>query len=273
MGLIAALLAALSSSISHAGDACPPYKPDPSLLENLESFLRDRPGAIPLTAEQKRQIQDLAREKSPARLGEVAKLEAFWRFFRPQPLPSLSSGPAPLTVAIVWPSYPVASPVKIEFDANGDGEPEWVEETYQVSAPRQYVYQRQGQYEFTVRIYDRAGQVLVYKSSVSVFTPADFDAELKARWRGLKEALRRGDISGALECMHTHSRDRYNEAFRAAVGTLSQKVDEILTDITAVRQIGGAAYYEAVRREGTLAKSFEVRFGIDVDGVWRVSGF
>lgn len=273
IGLAAVLVAALLSSISHAMADCPPYTPDPSLLENLEQLIRGLPGAPPLTLEQKKHLKELAQEKSPDRLAELAKLQASWRFTQPAPLPNPSSGPAPLTVEIVWPNYPVPNPLKIEFDVDGDRKPEWIEETYQVSAPRRHIYQREGEYEFTVRIVDRSGQVHSYRNRIRVFTPAAFDAELQRRWSGLKEALRQGDISAALECIHTHSRDRYNGVFQVTAKNLTQKVDEILTNISVVKHRGGEAIYESVQTDKGLTKSFEVRFGIDVDGVWRITSF
>lgn len=274
--LTAFLAATFLSSMSPARAACPPYTPDPSLLENIENMeqLAARlPGASPLTPEQKEQLEALAHEKSPDRVGKLAKLEAFWRFFRAAPLPNPSSGPVPLTVEIVWPSYPISSPAKIEFDVDGDGKPEWIEETYQPATPRQYVYRQQGTYEFTVRIHDRGGQVHVYRSFIRVFSPAAFDAELQARWSGLKEALRQGDIGAALECVHTHSRARYHEVFQALKDTFPRQVDEILATIRVVKHRRGEAVYESVPADKGLAKSFEVRFGIDVDGLWRISSF
>lgn len=276
MSLTAFLATTFLGSLSPAKAACPPYTPDPSLLENIENIERlafRLPGASSLTAKQKERLKALAHEKSPDRVGELAKLEALWRFMRPAPLPNPSSGPVPLTVEIVWPSYPIPNPVKIEFDADGDGKPEWVEETYQPATPRQYIYWHEGQHEFTVRLHDRGGQVHVYKNLIRVFSPAAFDAELQARWNELKEALRQGDIGAALECLHTHSRARYREVLRALKDAFPKKVDEILGAIRVVKHRRGEAVYESVPPDKGLTKRFEVRFGIDVDGVWRISFF
>lgn len=276
VGVISFLVVILLRSMSYAATACQPYAPDPSFLENLENIeelILELPGSQPLSPEQKARLKAVAQRKLPDQIGELARLEVFWRLSRAVPLPNPRTGPAPLTVEIVWPKYPIASPSKIEFDPDGDGKAEWVEERYEAVAPRQYIYQQEGKYEFTVRVHDNRGQVHLYSSSVVVFSPGAFDAELQARWSGLKEALRRGDTSAALECIHTHSRSRYKEVFSAILSGLSQKVDQTLTTIRFVDHHRGLAIYEMLRSDGGVTSSFEIRFGIDVDGVWRITSF
>jgi hypothetical protein len=263
----------LLGRLSLARAACPSYTPDPSLLENLDQVTQTMPGATPLSPEQKERFKALLRDGSPEGLAEMAQLDGVWRFFRPAPLPNPSSGPAPLTIEIVWPRYPVPNPARIEFDVNGDGKPEWVEDTYEVGTPRQYIYHKPGRYELTVRVYEPSGQMHVYTRQITVFAPADFEAELQGRWSDLKGALRRGDIFPALECVHTHSRERYRKAFEAVRDKLARMVDEILTDITPVTLRRAEAIYETLRVDKGETQPSEVRFGIDVDGVWRLTSF
>jgi hypothetical protein len=107
---------------------------------------------------------------------------------------------------------------------------------------------------------------------VRVLSLAAFDTELQTRWNDLKNALRIGDTSEALECIHTRSRARYHESF-STLSNLPQKVDQILTTIQFVSHRRGTAIYEAVRTDAGVTKSFDVRFAIDVDGVWRIEAF
>lgn len=182
-----------------------------------------------------------------------------------------STGPAPLTVEIRWWSYPIPNPVRVEFDPDGDGIPEWSQPQFQASE-RNYIYQREGDYRFTVRVHDASGQVTTYSVPVKVLSPLAFDADLQSRWATLKANLRRGDIKAALECIHSRSRSRYQELFKALSGNL-QDVDRILTAIRLVEVRRGEAIYEMTRTEGGVARSFDVRIVIDGDGVWRVRSF
>jgi hypothetical protein len=231
------------------------------------------PGAQPLTRQQKEKLQALARGQSPEQIGELAKLEEFWIAFSAPSVPIPVSGPAPLTVPVRYSGYPIPDPVKIEFDADGDGNPEWVQERRETGRPGEYTYQQEGQYTASLRIHDSRGQVHTVRIPVKVMSLAGFDSDLQAVWNHLKEALRRGEIAAALECIHTRARARYNQVFRA-ITTMPQKVDEILTMIRFVQHRRGEAEYEMLRadpKRGTL--SYAVRFNIDVDGIWRISMF
>lgn len=273
--LTASLAVALLSQISPALAACQPYRPNPAFLKQLEEgkFTSFLPGAQPLTPEQKEKLQSLARAQSPEQIGELAQLEGFWMLFSAASVPIPISGPAPLTVPIRYSGYPIPDPVKIEFDADGDGKPEWVQEGRDSGMPREYIYRQEGQYAASLRIYDSGGQVHTVRIPVKVMSPAQFDSDLQAVWNNLKEALRRGEIPAALECIHTGARARYNQAFRA-ITSLPQKVDEVLTTIRFVEHRRGEAEYEMLRtdsKRGTL--SYLVRFNIDVDGIWRIRMF
>ncbi|MCI0372143.1 MAG: PKD domain-containing protein [candidate division NC10 bacterium] len=185
-----------------------------------------------------------------------------------------SSGPVPLTVEIRWWVYPIENPVRVEFDADGNGVPEWSQPGFE-SGPGQrgYTYRQEGQYQLTVRVHDRGGRVTVYTAPVTVSAPAAFEAELQGRWTSMKTALRRGDIPVALECIHSESRPRYRDVFMALANRLAQDVDQIFTNIQLAKQGPGGATYEMLRTEAGITKSFEVRFQVDADGVWRLRSF
>jgi hypothetical protein len=241
-------------------------------LQKDDFMQRAFPGALPQSPDQKQELNVLAHDKSPERIGDLAQLEGFWKLTRPVPLVLPTTGPAPLRVEIRAGSYPGIKPVKIEFDMDGDGRPEWVLEAQEMGIPRTYLYQKEGDYEASFRLHDRFGQIHTYTSRVRVLSQAGFDAEIQAIWSNFKEALRRGDLLAAVDCIHTQSRNRYMKIF-GAIPDLPQKVDEILTAIRFVNHDRGEAAYEMQRpRDGTTA-SFDVRFGTDVDGFWRISSF
>lgn len=259
---------------ARATASCPPYRPDRSLLDELAELGRRRPGAAPLTPEQQAQLKELAQLKTPEQLETWAQLEVGAKGLRTPLLVYPPNGPAPLTVDIRWWDYPVQDPVRVEFDVDGDGVPEWSQSGFEpASGPRTHTYQQEGQYHFTVRVHDRSGQVTTYTIPISVLSLSAFDADLQARWATLKAALRKVDIPAALECIHTQSRSRYREAFKALSASLPQKTDQIFTTIHFVEHDRSEAFYKMVRTDAGIDKSFEVRFEVDVDGVWRLTMF
>jgi hypothetical protein len=179
------------------------------------------------------------------------------------------SGPAPLTVGLVWMVRPDA-PQRIELDADGDGVPE-VSDTRDEAFG--HTYRTPGQYPATIRVRDRDGQVRTYRSPVTVLAPDAFDAELQGRWAALKEAVRRGDFKAALDCAAATGRRRLEALLRAVP---SGGVDRALPAIRSVEVGLGQAVYESVRPPdwgtGALPAPLVVRFRVDLDGTWRVSG-
>ena len=85
----------------------------------------------------------------------------------------------------------------------------------------------------------------------------------------MKDALRRGDIPQALGQILTRSRPRYHAIFGALPSDLAN-VDMILTDILLLEVRRSEAIYEMVRTDNGVVKSFEIRFRIDEDGIWRL---
>lgn len=244
------LLAHLSSPADAAAD-CPPFSAGTSFIEVITRHHR---GPGPVTDAELMELMDKG-------------------LFSPL-LVSPSSGPAPLTVDIRWWVFPVESPLRIEFDSDGDGVPEWSQPGFHAEAGQErHTYQQEGQYTFTVRVHARGGQVTTYTAPVKVLAPAAFDAELQGRWTTFKAALRKADIPVALECIHSKSRSRYRDGFTALSQDLSQNVDWILTRIRLVEHRGAEAIYEMLRADDGITLSYEVRFRIDEDGVWRLRSF
>jgi len=234
----------------HAAATCPPYKTGSSPYEII---VRHAPRPGPPTPEQ---------------FTELIKKGIF-----PALLVMPSSGLAPLTVKIDWWGDPVENPARVEFDVDGDGQPEWSQPQFESAPEKQhYTYQREGRFQFTVRVYDSAGKMTTYSAQITVFSPAALDADLRARWSGLKAALRQGNVPAALECIHSEARGKYKPAFEALAKS-GKPIDRTLTDIRLVETGPGGAEYEMLRdREGRVL-SYPVWFLIDWDGVWRLNRF
>jgi hypothetical protein len=238
----------MTTGTAHA--TCPPYTGDTGNW--LERFAASRPAGAAPPSESEMQ-QWLRREKIPP-IGVTPP-----------------SGPAPLSVRARWLFFPVEDPVKIEYDM-GDGrqralagyEPGQIEHTYD----------RPGRYDFTVSIHERGGAVQRYSSPIEVLSPAAFEAELQSRWGTLKTRLDRGDVTGALDCIHSTRRAEYARVFDEIFVNNRTRVDDVLTSITQVNVSSGIAIYQMVRATPPHGRlSYDVRFVIDGDGVWRLRSF
>ena len=85
----------------------------------------------------------------------------------------------------------------------------------------------------------------------------------------MKNALRTGDIPGALKYIAISRRSDYEKAFSNFTIPLSQ-IDKVLTNITFIEMKGEtSAEYEM----DVTGLAYLVRFGVDEDGVWRIQGF
>lgn len=175
-------------------------------------------------------------------------------------------GPAPLRVGVIWFLRP-EDPQAIEFDADGDGVPEIVDTRDELFG---YTYARPGQYPATVRVRDRQGGVTTYPSPVTVVTPAAFEAELQGRWTTFRDAVRRGDLTAARECVHSNRRDHVEPSVRAL---LREDVERALPRIRFVELRIIEAVFAPVPPPPKGAMPVGVRFGMDHDGVWRLVAF
>jgi len=100
----------------------------------------------------------------------------------------------------------------------------------------------------------------------------EMDNLLQSNWTGLKNALRKGDIPGALNYIVKSKRSEYEKVFRTLYVPLAQ-IDKVLTDITLIEMSAADAEYQMVRTDVRGRTAYMVRFGIDEDGVWRIYGF
>ena len=179
------------------------------------------------------------------------------------------SGLAPLTVRFTVESGLPQPPIQYAFDANGDGTVDRTSTTFETIS---VTYPGRGLLTPTLTVTDAQGQTVTAQTVVQVLDRADLDSLLQAKWTALKDALRRGDIAGALPSIALRSRLRYEEAFRILAPRLPN-IETILTDVTLVQGRNGVALYEATRTDAGLPKVFEVRFAVDEDGIWRVEAF
>jgi hypothetical protein len=177
------------------------------------------------------------------------------------------SGLAPLTASFAMVSG--SSPAAVEVDFDGDGA---VDFAGQRLDGQTFTYARPGLYVPRATVTDAQGQRATLPTVIQVFDHAALSALLQGKWATMKDALRRGDVPQALSHVAVRSRARYQEMFTVVAPDLPV-IDSILTDLTFVRVRGQEAIFEMRRADAGVAKSFEVRFQIDTDGLWRLRMF
>jgi hypothetical protein len=124
----------------------------------------------------------------------------------------------------------------------------------------------------TATAIDTDGNRVSASTVVQVVSPVALDTVLRAKWNAMRDALRAGDIVGAVTHIVADARDGYATAFQAIAARLAG-IDAILTDITYAEARGAALVYHATRTDDSVVKLFEVRFVMDTDGIWRVEAF
>jgi hypothetical protein len=88
----------------------------------------------------------------------------------------------------------------------------------------------------------------------------------------MRDALRRGDIAAGVSHIVSAGGPTTRTAFRLLSASLPL-IDGILTDLVPVKIRNATAIYEMRRTDDRLVKSFEIRFAIDGDGIWRLEPF
>lgn len=179
------------------------------------------------------------------------------------------SGVAPLRVTFSLLAVPAPATVELDIDGNG-----LIDFTGGSLDGRSFTYAQPGIYFPTVRVLDASGARTVASTLVQVFDRAALNSLLQGTWDTLRDALRRGDVGGAIELFAQSSRDAYRDQLSvlAGVGGLSQLAAD-LGAINLVRFRDRAVEYELrVTRTG-IEYSFHVLFVIDADGLWRLWAF
>jgi hypothetical protein len=176
-----------------------------------------------------------------------------------------ASGPPPLSVAFLVTGAGPGSP--IEVDADGDGRADVA--GHAPDAPS-FVYTQPGLYFPSATFVDPHGTSRTARGLVQVHDLAGLDAILQARWTALKDALRRGDVPRALASIALRARPRYESMLDDLRADLHD-IDSILTSFHLVEVRRSEAIGEMLRDNGSFVESFEIRFSIDDDGVWRVA--
>jgi hypothetical protein len=176
-----------------------------------------------------------------------------------------AAGPPPLAVRVVMATELPVTRVVLDL---GDGR----SVTDPALDSALFEYPQPGRYTPRVTVTDASGATSTATTVVEVVDRAAFDAVLQVQWGGLKDALRHGDLDGALGTIATRARDLYRELLGALTVPPSQ-IDQVLTDITLLDFDEIQAEYEMLRIDNGVTMSYLVLFTRDADGVWRLRFF
>jgi hypothetical protein len=158
---------------------------------------------------------------------------------------------------------------QIQLDGNGDGTIDYTGATLQGVT---VTYAASGLYFPTVSVTEQGGTIRTATTIVQVFDSGQLDMLLQNKWAAMKNALRAGDVSGAVSHIVMRRRANYEAMFNALTVPLAN-IDQVLTSLTLVGQRGIEAEYEMRVTQGGVQRSYMVLFAIDEDGVWRVKFF
>ena len=183
-----------------------------------------------------------------------------------RPFPEVGRVPLVVTFAL-FPTPASGSVIQLDLDGNGT-----VDFTGATLEGQAFTYAAPGIYLPAVTVVDAQGGRTTARALVQVLDGAALDTLLRAKWQTMKDALRAGDIARAVTQIVLRAQEGYAAAFQTIAAQLPG-VDNILADITPGEVRNRAAIYRMLRLDGGVTKSFEVRFVIDGDGVWRIQGF
>jgi hypothetical protein len=179
---------------------------------------------------------------------------------------SPATGVAPLAVELTLMSTVAVG--QITVDQDGDGVIDF--QGTSLDGLR-FTYTKPGVYLATATV-TGAGGTEHGSAIIQVYDRAELEQLLQAKWLAMKDRLRTDDVAGAVQFIATHARDRYRTALEAIAADLPE-IDSILTPLTFVDVWGPEARFQMQRSDGGVVKNFEVRFGVDNDGVWRLTAF
>ncbi len=156
--------------------------------------------------------------------------------------PSPPGGLAPLSVAYSLVGGPV--PTAVELDLDGDGAVEFSGTSLDGQT---FTYLDPGLFLPTVRITDANGNQFTARAVVEVLDQAALDALLQAKWTGIKDTLRAGDVAQAVAFIHTETRPAYEAQLGQLNPVALAGIDQYMTTIQLVEVGPGGAQYEMLR--------------------------
>ena len=174
------------------------------------------------------------------------------------------SGTAPLTVTLR--AAVTTATADYSWDADGDG---IVDRSGATLNEVTVHYLAPGLYFPKVTVRDTQGTQVSEETPILVLAQNTLLALLEGKWQAFKDALRVGNVTGALLFIAESRRNHYQQILQNLTVPLSQ-IDLVLGDVRFVQVRGNTVEYEMLRTDERGRLSYLVRFAVDVDGIWRL---
>ena len=189
----------------------------------------------------------------------------------PSSEPVLNFRPSPVVAFVTEPvSFRLTSlnaMSQVQLDGNGDGTVDFTGATLEgVSV----TFAEPGIYYPSVTVIEPDGTVRTATTLVQVLDMVQLDVMLTTKWNAMKNALRSGNTTGAVDYIVKSKRAGYQNVFNSLTVPFAN-IDQVLGNITYEGQRGVNIEYEMLRLEGSDLLSYMVLFALDEDGVWRIS--
>ena len=185
---------------------------------------------------------------------------------------SLDSSIAPLTANFSI-STSNFTPVSYQMDFEGDGVIDYTGTTFDNIS---HVYTTEGIFYPTITVTDNQGNTYSDTIAVTVFSKTEIDSLLKGKWEGMKGALNRGDIEGALSYFAYDSKEKYRTSFTR----LQDKIQSIVSNMQNIELIyvkEDIAKYRITREQvfdGQIRTiTYYIYFSKNRDGIWQIEQF
>jgi len=134
----------------------------------------------------------------------------------------------------------------------------------------------EGVYVFTVTIVGYDGKTYSDSIAITVLDRAKLDALLKAKWEGMKNALKSEDITGALNYILPASRQKYSNSFTALQANISE-IANSMQNIELVYVSDTVARYRIRRYHMVFGQYRTITYYIyirkDQNGQWLIDEF
>jgi hypothetical protein len=178
-----------------------------------------------------------------------------------------ASGIAPLTVRFAVRSNSALRVVRVAADFDGDGSSDFT--TPNPDASIEHTYPTPGVYHATVTTTDAQNGIANQTVVIVVQDAQQMDQLLTGLWGGMNDALKRGDLSAAIQYLNESAKRKYKPVFQA----LLPHMPEIIASYSAPIRASiseSIAEYAVERPYGNGRRVYLVYFLKGADGVWRL---
>lgn len=187
-------------------------------------------------------------------------------------LPSSSSGIAPFSTKLDS-IVQIPTPITLyQWDFEGDDtiDKEGLDLTEVV-----HIYSQEGIYRPRLTVVDSQGNRYSDQVGIVVIMRSEIDTLLTKQWKDMKNHLSRGDIEKAMGYFAEGSSKamfRHNfTLMKEHLPQITSEMGEIIFDRIAGN--GDVAFYTMEGVQGGAARSFQIQFQKDNDGIWRIKFF